>query len=1449
MANTNVTFSTLGQPVKNDCSPDRVYGGFEQTIFLGASVSSFSASVGWNEQTSDVTVTLVEDTCPAPSARPKVYWDSNLNKQTTAAADPGFIGETVPIIGVPVYFRVGDFEFSGIVQSWEENNSSSGKPVYTVKISDGRSILDGVHLIINEYAGGVGSQFNAFNVYGYMESFGESCPLTTINGAQFGTPAGGFGGSNSNNNGMAAADISRGFNVLSNSIPATINPYSPYGRVVSKGTTGGSYGVVNRDGVLLNTSVSSYYIDISELPTVPSYYRINGISVTLSEYVSRICQDAGYDYYWEMVMVKNNDLASSGIGKFLKLRTASRLVQPSFGEIQNFIDNSDGTISSSTGRELRQEAVASILVGGNVEGVFQAEQHTSPGFFVGATACDEEDDMILPYFGLDSAQDIIVPCRNAVTDEWEITVDATDINAVMTTVTLPTTVTITEAEIRAVEGSMDVWLSIESAYHQSGAATDIGGELYGAGKVFGRGEGISKMLQKVITAAKNGNPIEFAGAVGGMFIGSLDGDQERIADIKAIYEWIKTYSSFYGTHFMVRVPYTCAVQDPDSTNLVYSEQPQQDGWTDESQIIGLSTSGLPIKFFINQTGKVEAMVRIDGIARTNLSELDVNTYITDGSSMWIKASVEDEEWVYHDKSALTNPRAVISIPHPVNTYDEVQPDVLALGIKKMFTVLGGTEPQWTAFKDILLKEGSDILSSYFPSSKTMPDAASFGIKNNVLTYGPWTNTGVPGPIRIERNDGLVPWEYDGTTAMNAAGQALANEGITNMVLGEMGSVSVPGYPDLPLGAEIGALAGGFYGGGTNLIENRNHSIGNFEDTLPGGGSLSVVYGFFTYGGAWTGLYGPNITNISLSVGTSGLTTSYTMRTFTPKFGRFAKLNSERLRQQGQLRNEILTERASRRQNFEGRRFKAAASRYARRVKDNLNLPHHHGQGIANTSHHLLTGQYGGAGVDYASVSAKSAFDVVREIGEDYASKHFMGLDSVFIPYDTNDIVTPTEGTRFTRDSFPNVLSGECGDTSGAVADFAITSPYLDSWSNPSSSGGGPASRQENSGEHGHNQTFAGRGTGLGTDKLHLRAKGIEDGETNDWSYASNYRVMALRGPINIKMFGYDTNGKPVPNAADTESSASDGNFTITGLQDKFLDGFLKKPETWPVAPVDLRLDRERGVWVSPPQPRNLMVELCGCLTGSGVVAGKIIDSMNMYDDAGDAIGEKYVNVSHRFGNNKGRKYGVGERVYVTYDAHSDGYAVAMDEGVRFQVVTGTGSDLGYDDYGRALRFGNGFGYTVPTGSWADCADILRVDVCLGSGLYYDEDGCLTTVESGTGCVGELGGRTPADFPDGTGEYYLGIDGDGCFTKIDATGVGGGIETGDNWLEPNGTEIFHLIPGDGTTAANSANFWQFDPSNACGLTHDDAGHIVGYHNSALTWKSPSSRHADPSATFY
>lgn len=117
---------------------------FEQTTFLGASITDASCKIGFNGDQAQLNVNVVVD--------PKNEDDF----------DP------VPT-GHPATFELGRFRFRGLLQSAVRRNDFGANPAYTVNIVDCRDILDGCQLIMNSYSGFVGPLKNLLNIYGYAE--------------------------------------------------------------------------------------------------------------------------------------------------------------------------------------------------------------------------------------------------------------------------------------------------------------------------------------------------------------------------------------------------------------------------------------------------------------------------------------------------------------------------------------------------------------------------------------------------------------------------------------------------------------------------------------------------------------------------------------------------------------------------------------------------------------------------------------------------------------------------------------------------------------------------------------------------------------------------------------------------------------------------------------------------------------------------------------------------------------------------------------------------------------------------------------------------------------------------------------------------------------------------------------------------------------------------------
>ena len=367
--------------------PANIVGPFEQTLFLGCSVKSFSSSVGWNDQETSITVELIEDPC-APLTY-KMYYPKPGSAKKWYKKDPGF---QTPDVGAPVYFRVGSFEFAGLVRSWTRKDDASNFPTYSVTISDPRFILENLTIITGEYAGDVKNVPNLVNAYGFLESISSSvcqlddgldcrdCNDTFLNGSQFGSPAEGFGGSNQNDQGVPWIRLREAIQLLLSGFP---NPeYSPKGFATYRGHIGAQDGIpqpaysmgrlqpdsTNQTIVTDfggNGKLNNYYIDITEIPFAPTYYRIESSSQTLLSLISQVCGDAGCDFYIEL-MVTNQ------LQKVIKVRTVKRRSQPALGQIAQFLsDQNDYLISKNYGNELRNEPTSVFIYGDNVQSIYE----------------------------------------------------------------------------------------------------------------------------------------------------------------------------------------------------------------------------------------------------------------------------------------------------------------------------------------------------------------------------------------------------------------------------------------------------------------------------------------------------------------------------------------------------------------------------------------------------------------------------------------------------------------------------------------------------------------------------------------------------------------------------------------------------------------------------------------------------------------------------------------------------------------------------------------------------------------------------------------------------------------------------------------------------------------------------------------------------------------------
>lgn len=107
--------------------------------FLGAKVVSFNASIGWNGNRSECSITLIEDPDPDPITGLDIIF-------------------TVPVVGSPQFFEVKNeagiiiWHFYGVVRSVTRDVDPSRR-TFTVSLESPNVILDSVSLIMTDFAG------------------------------------------------------------------------------------------------------------------------------------------------------------------------------------------------------------------------------------------------------------------------------------------------------------------------------------------------------------------------------------------------------------------------------------------------------------------------------------------------------------------------------------------------------------------------------------------------------------------------------------------------------------------------------------------------------------------------------------------------------------------------------------------------------------------------------------------------------------------------------------------------------------------------------------------------------------------------------------------------------------------------------------------------------------------------------------------------------------------------------------------------------------------------------------------------------------------------------------------------------------------------------------------------------------------------------------------------
>ncbi len=1195
----------------------------EQTLFLGCSIQNFRCTLGWNEQPSTLTVNIVEDTC---NTGERVYYDLNSAnpRKTRVGADPGFEiygedGSSAPEIGAPCYFRYGDFEFCGLIQNWQKIQVGSDTNVYTVTLASPTELLQGTSLILGQYAGEV-KGFNIFNIYGFQEYLnGKSCTTFTqfeADGPLFGSIAQGFGGADLTEAGMPWTKVRDALQLLTSNITVfpneAINNFSEYNRIAYVGAPRDGYGLLPSDSINIPAGslfgyakyISEYVLDISDIPVANTDYRISGPTADILTVISQVCQDLAHDYYVELVPVRFN----GQILKVIKFRTVSRVEQKPTDIVQTYVESLSTAelIDSSYGRELRNEATTNFVIGGQKRSMYQvyngipfSEADPDSNYFdANYPGNAYVRDTIVPYYGQDYFGNIYV-----VKNDNTIDINLIGIKNSLNTIgaLLPDTINVSVRSLIEATLGFDMWLthlqwnqSTEPLFETLKSAAPKSYKSF-----FGRAIDLpdpgrqKAQLRDIVETASVRNAFD-----------------DATKDLYKLHEFFAGIGQRGRSQAMVRIPYTCATIE--NGRVVTTDRPSDGGWTEHTNVLGLDNPGGAVDFFKNEDGTIHSLAAYSYNSGLNVDGIGGKYFFTDLSEdemlpsgiLYTEIQAE-EELVFLDANNAVSPRIIVNLPDLNDVITPVDDALSQKAATASINLAFNTSPASGVEKEIARFSNIDTLIE--------PDSVAVGFVSRENTYGPWKpsniiEAGPPGRVNIEKDETLVPWTYGSYVNMNTVAQARANDSVGGMNVVENGSIVVDGYPNVPLGSELASLQGlnnKFYQSLENLYENRSADLTTINATI-NGSNLVFDVPFIAYG-IWNGTFGPNVTGIDVQVGTEGIRTTYNFRTYSPKFGTLSKYNANQLSDRLKRLNKIQSQQRLQTtidniQNANVKRLKSlgGVSTSDSSSKDDKKkgsaAQFTQDQEKMNPPSALLVGELADFSVTglpsetdssvaptakRSLVASKSIMSASNElINNGYDNKAIMSMDGLFRPVSlSGDGGLPRMAQALSQETY-NTTSGE---------DNTITNKYLVFLSNPTGyafSDLASLNASNASTGLGHDIEIVARntyndftGTGNGNSLSLVMHSNVKNNKLCS-DYSNDYRFFALRGPLWMHGWGYDLDGKPVPNEIDTTGNARSGIFTPSG-SNKFLDGWLRQPDTWPSAPIDLRFDHQRGVWTVP----------------------------------------------------------------------------------------------------------------------------------------------------------------------------------------------------------------------------------------------------------------------------
>lgn len=722
------------------------YNTIYHSTFLGASINSFHAQIGWGSSPTTVTVDLAEDDV---EDNKKIYVDEYGEYGLHYGRD----SFNPPKLGYPVCvnFSSGLFSFNGIVRDWKQNKGNTN--TFTVQITDPRTILANTQVILDGYTGPTYNVPNLLNVFGFLENSGipvtwggpywatQPNPKTELLSVLNYFPAWGYGGAKRNDAGIPWWQIKR---VVSGLVYDECD--DRYGGALR-----------SRDFGVVDTYNDSHKFSIvlSELPDLNDNFRISGTNRDLLSIITEVCDFIGADFYVDMNVevpaglpaLSDRFLRSGhinkGVIKYITVRISSRQTQPQsaenvdkyrdtaienrlyYGDINRVVGQT-GVLASirSRGLEMRDDTTNSMVVGDYRQEIWQvaAAGDTTP------STGDAFEHTIWPYWGKD--KDGYPILSSGFYDEHTFHLNISGLfypleqpeiywggyaedpdTKLPIGIGSPSTLTdfpINVGQLAAALDSVDSWSNyLESWNRNLAIALNIDSIGYHIDNMVGEHEVAQGRLKAEFLKNTSARAMHNS-----RLAADLSMEYQDI-----LYERIKYYAQqYYGRKFMVNMPFVGAIADPDEPYKTKLSWDIVDaGWTDASSVLDLPNPLSPIgwstathkelSYFREDDGRIGCFLRYyhpSGLNITNMNEDDylllgsgVDFHQVDGDGnprnhfnlptgvLFVKADAE--EIVFLSPDTLTYPRAVVSARSPVPS-----PFIYVSGIPYQISYNAGT---------------------------------------------------------------------------------------------------------------------------------------------------------------------------------------------------------------------------------------------------------------------------------------------------------------------------------------------------------------------------------------------------------------------------------------------------------------------------------------------------------------------------------------------------------------------------------------------------------------------------------------------------------------------------------------------------------------------------------------------------------------------------------------